>query len=190
MGSSSPPAVWFAYSPNRQETPEQHLRPFQGILQADAFTGYDRLFSAERGGADRSACWAHARRKIHDVYISSKSATAEEALKRISELFAIEDEMQGYRVGVLPSGGGKVLLTSLHEWMVEKNGTLSKKSDWAKRSAMCYESVGCLCYYSDDGLAEADNNAGKGASCSLSRKEKLYVLWQRSAASVEHCCAG
>lgn len=50
-GSSSPPAVWFAYSPNRQgKHPEQHLRPFRGILQADAFTGYDRLFSAEREG--------------------------------------------------------------------------------------------------------------------------------------------
>ncbi|EES3797877.1 TPA: IS66 family transposase [Escherichia coli] len=67
------------------------------ILQADAFTGYDRLFSAEReGGAlTEVACWAHARRKIHDVYISSQSATAEEALKRISELYAIEDEIRG-----------------------------------------------------------------------------------------------
>ncbi len=48
--------------------------PSGGILQADAFTGYDRLFSAEReGGAlTEVACWAHARRKIHDVYISSK----------------------------------------------------------------------------------------------------------------------
>ncbi|MDL7606967.1 transposase, partial [Escherichia coli] len=65
----------------------------RGILQADAFTGYDRLFSAEReGGAlTEVACWAHARR----IYISSKSATAEEALKRISELYAIEDEIRG-----------------------------------------------------------------------------------------------
>ncbi|WP_141222317.1 IS66 family transposase, partial [Escherichia coli] len=133
-GSSSPPAVWFAYSSNRQgKHPEQHLRPFRGILQADAFTGYDRLFSAEREGSALTevACWAHARRKIHDVYISSKSATAEEALKRISELYAIEDEIRG-----LPESErlaarqqrSKALLTSLHEWMVEKNGPLSKKS--------------------------------------------------------------
>ncbi|CAJ1281395.1 IS66 family transposase ISEc23 [Escherichia coli] len=111
MGSSSPPAVWFAYSPNRQgKHPEQHLRPFRGILQADAFTGYDRLFSAEReGGAlTEAACWAHARRKIHDVYISSKSATAEEALKRISELYAIEDEIRGLpSQSVLPSGNSE-----------------------------------------------------------------------------------
>ncbi|MUV02031.1 IS66 family transposase, partial [Escherichia coli] len=91
-GSSEPPAVWFAYSPDRQgKHPVQHLRPFRGILQADAFSGYDRLFSAKREGDAQTevACWVHARRKIHDVYISSKSATAEEALKRISELYAI-----------------------------------------------------------------------------------------------------
>ncbi|GHK46433.1 hypothetical protein ECZU08_20290 [Escherichia coli] len=77
--------------------------------------------------------------KIHDVYISSKSATAEEALKRISELYAIEDEIRGLpeseRLAVRQQRS-KVLLTSLHEWMVEKNGTLSKNPDWAKRSAM------------------------------------------------------
>ena len=86
------------YSPDRQgKHPVQHLRPFRGILQADAFSGYDRLFSAGReGGAlTEVACRVHARRKIHDVYISSKSTTAEEALKRISELYAIEDEIRG-----------------------------------------------------------------------------------------------
>ncbi|MCB4443902.1 transposase, partial [Escherichia coli] len=68
--------------------------------QADAFAGYDRLFSAEReGGAlTEAGCWAHARRKIHDVYISTKSATAEEALKLIGELYAIEHEIRGLPV--------------------------------------------------------------------------------------------
>ncbi len=48
-GSSSPPAVWFAYSPNRQgKHPEQHLRPFRGILQADAFTITDTYPRNER----------------------------------------------------------------------------------------------------------------------------------------------
>ncbi|MWN88273.1 IS66 family transposase, partial [Escherichia coli] len=145
-GSSEPPAVWFAYSPDRQgKHPVQHLRPFRGILQADAFSGYDRLFSAEcEGGAlTEVACWAHARRKIHDVYISSKSTTAEEALKRISELYAIEDEIRGLpeseRLAVRQQRS-KSLLTSLHEWMVEKNGTLSKKSRLGEA---------CLLYTSD-----------------------------------------
>ena len=110
-GSSSPPAVWFAYSPNRQgKHPEQHLRPFRGILQADAFTGYDRLFSAEReGGAlTEVACRAHARRKIHDVYISSKSTTAEEALNASVNCTPSRMKYGAYRsLNVLPSGSSE-----------------------------------------------------------------------------------
>ena len=186
-GSSSPPAVWFAYSSNRQgKHPEQHLRPFRGILQADAFTGYDRLFSAEREGSALTevACWAHARRKIHDVYISSKSATAEEALKRISELYAIEDEIRG-----LPESErlaarqqrSKALLTSLHEWMVEKNGTLSKKSRLDEAFSYVLNQWDGLCYYSDDGLAEADNNTAERALRAVCLgKKNSYVLRQRS----------
>ena len=180
-GSSSPPAVWFAYSPNRQgKHPVQHLRPFRGILQADAFSGYDRLFSAEReGGAlTEVACWAHARRKIHDVYISSKSATAEEALKRISELYAIEDEIRGLpeseRLAVRQQRS-KALLTSLHEWMVEKNGTLSKKSRLGEAFSYVLNQWDALCYYRDDGLAEADNNTAERAlrAVCLGKKEFL-----------------
>lgn len=59
------------------------------MLQTDAFAG----FSAEREGCPltEAACWAHAHRKIHDVYIRTQTATAEEALKRIGELYAIEE---------------------------------------------------------------------------------------------------
>ena len=65
------------------------------LLQADAFAGYDRLFSPEREGRppdQKPYVGPHARRKIHDVYISTHTATAEEALKRIGELYAIEEE--------------------------------------------------------------------------------------------------
>lgn len=79
-GSPDPPAAWFAFSPDRQgKHPPQHLRHYHGVLQADAFAGYDRLFSKERDGGPltEAACWAHARRKIHDVYISTQTTTAE-----------------------------------------------------------------------------------------------------------------
>ena len=93
-------------------TPEQHLRPFRGILQADAFTGYDRLFSAERKVVHwpEVACWAHAQRKIHDVYISSKSATAVEALEAKSVNCIRHRGMKcgDYRSqSVLPSGSSE-----------------------------------------------------------------------------------
>ncbi|WP_350449330.1 IS66 family transposase [Escherichia coli] len=156
--------------------------PLPGILQADAFTGYDRLFSAEReGGAlTEVACWAHARRKIHDVYISSKSATAEEALKRISELYAIEDEIRGLpeseRLAVRQQRS-KVLLTSLHEWMVEKNGTLSKKSRLGEAFSYVLNQWDALCYYSDDGLAEADNNAAERALRAVCLGKKNFMFF-------------
>ena len=89
-GSSDPRAAWFAFSPDRQgKHPQHHLRHYHGVLQADVFAGYDRLFSAEREGGPltEAACWAHARRKTHDVFISTQTATAEEALKRIGELY-------------------------------------------------------------------------------------------------------
>ncbi|EEV9245103.1 IS66 family transposase, partial [Escherichia coli] len=57
----------------------------------------------------------------------------------------------------------KVLLTSLHEWMVEKNGTLSKKSRLGEAFSYVLNQWDALCYYSDDGLAEADNNAAERA---------------------------
>lgn len=77
--------------------------------------------------------------KIHDVYISTHTATAEEALKRIGELYAIEEEIRGLtteeRLAARQSQS-KPLLASLHEWLVEKNETLSKSPVWAKRSLM------------------------------------------------------
>ena len=84
----------------RGKYPEQHLRPFRADLQADAFAGYDRLFSAERegGGALTGSRMLGLTRgaKSTTMYISStKSATAEEALKLIGELYAIEHEIRG-----------------------------------------------------------------------------------------------
>ena len=133
-GSPEPPAVWFAYHRTiRVNIRSNTFVPSRGILQADAFAGYDRLFSAEReGGAlTEAGCWAHARRKIHDVYISTKSATAEEALKLIGELYAIEHEIRGLPVSERPAVRqmqSKPLLTSLYKLMQEKEHTLSKNA--------------------------------------------------------------
>ncbi len=84
----------------------------------------------------------------------------------ISELYAIEDEIRGLpeseRLAVRQQRS-KVLLTSLHEWMVEKNGTLSKKSRLGEAFSYVLNQWDALCYYSDDGLAEADNNTAERA---------------------------
>lgn len=66
-GDTSPLAVWFAYTPDRKGIhPQTHLAKFEGVLQADAYSGFNVLF--EDGTIHEAACWAHARRKFHDLH--------------------------------------------------------------------------------------------------------------------------
>jgi transposase len=93
-GSTESPAVWFAYSPDRKsEHPAHHLESFHGTLQADAFAGFNRLY--ETGSVVEAACWAHVRRKFHDLYEAHASPIAKEALERIAALYGIEKEIRG-----------------------------------------------------------------------------------------------
>ncbi len=89
-----PPAVWFAYSPDRKGMhPQNHLAGYSGVLQADAYGGYRALY--ESGRITEAACMAHARRKIHDVHARAPTDITTEALQRIGELYAIEAEVRG-----------------------------------------------------------------------------------------------
>ena len=75
-GSSQPPAVWFPYSADRKGIhPQTHLVNFRGVLQADAYAGFNDLYRS--GGITEAACWAHARRKIHDIHVRIPLALTE-----------------------------------------------------------------------------------------------------------------
>jgi len=88
-GSTDAAAVWFAYSPDRKsEHPAEHLKTFRGTLQADGFAGFNRLY--EHGQITEAACWAHVRRKFHDLYLAHTSPIAKEALDRIAALYGIK----------------------------------------------------------------------------------------------------
>jgi len=76
---SEKPAVLFRYSPDRKgERPREHLKAFTGFLQADAYAGFERLYDPDRkpGPITLVASWAHARRKLHDVYHADPSSVA------------------------------------------------------------------------------------------------------------------
>ena len=108
--SLDPPAVWFAYSENRKGChPQAHLAPFKGVLQADAYAGFDALF--EGGTIVEAACWAHVRRKFYDIHRASASPLAAEALTRIQALYAIEAQVRGkpptHRAGAAAPAGGR-----------------------------------------------------------------------------------
>lgn len=93
-GSTAAPAAWFAYTPNRQgRHPQSHLDNFGGVLQADAFPGYDKIFAD--GRVREAACMAHARRKVHDLHVRKATGTTTEAMRRIGELYAIEAQIRG-----------------------------------------------------------------------------------------------
>jgi transposase len=86
-GSQEPAAVWFAYSPDRKgEHSAAHLRNYTGILQADGYAGFNWLY--EKGTIVEAACWAHVRRKFHDLYQAHRSPIAKEALERIGQIYA------------------------------------------------------------------------------------------------------
>src|SRR6266576_584551 len=94
-GDAAAPAVWYAYSADRGgQHPEQHLKTFQGALQADAYAGFNQLYK-EDGRIQEIACWAHVRRKFYDLQQAHASPIAGEALERIAALYAIEKEIRG-----------------------------------------------------------------------------------------------
>lgn len=72
---SAPPAAWFRYSPNRKgEHPRAHLKGFRGVLQADAYGGWNQIYAG--GAVVEAVCWAHARRPRWDLYCETgKSET-------------------------------------------------------------------------------------------------------------------
>src|SRR5579872_7522270 len=71
-GSNAASAVWFAYSPDRKgEHPAGHLQNYQGVLQADGYAGFNKLY--ETGRIVEAACWAHVRRKFYDLYQAHRS---------------------------------------------------------------------------------------------------------------------
>jgi transposase len=177
-GNDQPPAVLFRYSPDRKgERPRAHLEPFVGILQADAYAGFDRLYG-ER--IQEAACWAHARRKFYDIHVADKSPIAAEALDRIGRLYGIEAEIRGRppdeRAQIRKARAGPEL-EALHAWLQTTLTTLSKKSELAVAIRYALSRWAALTRYRDDGRLEIDNNAAERAlrAVALGRKNWLFA---------------
>ncbi|MDS1493941.1 IS66 family transposase [Shigella dysenteriae] len=177
-GSALAPAVWFAYSPDRKGIhPQTHLACFSGVLQADAYAGFNELY--RNGGITEAACWAHARRKIHDVHVRIPSALTEEALEQLGQLYAIEADIRGMPAEqrlAERQRKTKPLLKSLESWLREKMKTLSRHSELAKAFAYALNQWPALTYYANDGWVEIDNNIAENAlrAVSLGRKNFLF----------------
>jgi transposase len=178
-GDATPPAVWFAYTPDRKgEHPQFHLREFRGTLQADAYAGYGTVYQG--GRVKESACMAHIRRPFYDLYAAHKSAVAKEALERIAALYAIEDEIRGRSAEErrqVRNERSRPLLESLQQWFEETLGKLSKKSDTTRAIRYALGRWDALMRYCDDGHLEIDNNAAERSlrAVVLGRKNFLFA---------------
>jgi transposase len=178
-GDITAPAVWFAYSPDRKgEHPLQHLKRYKGALQADAYAGFHHIY--EGGVIYEVACWAHARRKFHDIHVAHASPTTTEAIERIAALYAIEKEIRGSTPEIRRSirqTRAKPLLDDLRSWMETMLGKLSRKSDTAAAIRYVLSRWRALTRYVDDGRLEIDNNAAERALrvVALGRKNYLFA---------------
>jgi transposase len=98
FGGRAPPGAIFHYSPDRGgKHPCSHLKNYVGILQADAYAGFNDLYLQARkpGPITEAACWAHGRRKLFVLADVAKAPLAIEAVRRIDAIFGVEREING-----------------------------------------------------------------------------------------------
>jgi transposase len=177
-GSAEPAAVWFAYSPDRKGMhPQTHLAKFKGILQADAFAGFNALF--ETGTIREAACWAHARRKFFDLHDARPSAVTAEALRRIGELYVIETDIRGKPPNVrreMRQARSLPLINDFEIWLRTTLLKLSRKSDTTAAIMYSLNLWPALKLYCDDGSVEIDNSAAERALRGIAIGRRNYLF--------------
>ena len=194
FGGPDPPAALFRYSRDRSgDHPVEHLRTFTGILQADIYAGYNRLYAAGRspGPVTEAACWLHCRRKFFELadIAASKgrgknappiSPLALEAVKRIDVLFDIERGINGkaaeQRLAVRQELSAPVL-ADLKGWMQAERRKLSRHSPVAKAMDYMLRRWDLFARFLDDGRICLTNNAAEKAlrGIALGRKSWLFA---------------
>jgi hypothetical protein len=170
--------VRYFYSPDRKaEHPRAHLAGFRGILQADGYQGYAKLYDQ---GVTEAACWAHVRRKFFDEHATTQSPLAHEALQRIAALYAIEDNIRGkppeLRLRVRQAHSAP-LFADLRRWFEQTLGRISGKSGLAAAIRYALSRWDALTLVLRDGRACLDNNAAERAMrpMTLGRKNWLFA---------------
>jgi transposase len=193
FGGAAAPAAVFFYSPDRAgEHPERHLAGYAGILQADAYAGFNTVYKLERkpGPITEAACWAHARRKFFELAdIASKargktsaviSPIAFEAVQKIDAVFMLEREINGLspaerlavrRRDIAP------LVSDFIAWLKRERAKLSRHNDVAKAMDYMLKRIDAFTRFLNDGRICLSNNAAERAlrGIALGRKSWLFA---------------
>ena len=178
-GVAHAPAVWFAYSENRQGIhPQTHLQGFTGVLQADAYAGYDAIYAT--GRVIEAACWAHARRKFHDIHVKHPSTITTQVLAHIASLYQVEASIRGSPANErrqIRQTHAKPLVDALHRYLTEQQACISRKSVTAEAIGYAMNHWVALTRFLDDGRIEIDNNAAERSlrGIALGRKNYLFL---------------
>jgi len=178
-GDTTAPAVWFRYSPDRKGIhPQAHLKDYVGILQADAYAGYNPIYDS--GQVLEAACWAHARRKFYDIHEAQPTPVTTYVLAQIGELYKIEAGIRSNppaRRREVRQEYSKPIVEALHAWLTAQLATLSRKSVTADAIGYAMNQWTALTRYLDDGRIEIDNNAAERAlrTVAIGRKNYLFL---------------
>ena len=200
FGGTDPPAALFYASRDRtREHPERHLAGWAGILQADAFDGYNRLYLPDRKPSPivEALCWSHARRKffeLADIAANTRrgkkatpiSPIALEAVKRIDALFDIERDINGFSVEkrlAARQERSDALVAALEAWMRAERAKLSRHAAVAKAMDYMLTRWGAFTCFLNDGRTCLTNNAAERAlrGLALGRKSWLFAGSERGA---------
>lgn len=163
------PAAFYRYSPDRKgEHPREHLKHFTGFLQADAYAGFERLYEPGRspGTITPVACWAHARRKLHEVHQADPSSVAIEGLNIIRELYAVERGIAGPTPHTERREARKLSrlrALDFFAWADEVLGKVSARAPVAEALRYAVRLKPALLAYTCDGKLEIDNNPAENA---------------------------
>jgi transposase len=179
---STPPAVVYLYAEDRKgEHPAAHLAEFRGILQVDGYSGFKSLLTGRPPDQIKLAfCWAHCRRGFYELYRSTGSPLAEEALRRIGELYAIEAAIRGRPAEErrsLRQERSKPLVEALHAWLTVQLGRVSGRSTLAEAIRYALRHWTGLVLFLEDGRIELDTNVIERAirPIALGRKNALFA---------------
>jgi transposase len=196
FGGVGPPAAIFYYSRDRRgEHPQAHLAGFSGILQADAYDGYNALYLPARkpGPIREAACWAHARRKFFEFAdvegnLRRKAAgkkeialspIAIEVVRRIDAVFEIERAINGKgaeeRLAARRTAS-RLLVEGLHAYLRAQLTKLSRGHDLVKAINYMLKRWPAFTLFLDDGRVCLSNNAAERAlrGVALGRKSWLF----------------
>jgi transposase len=200
FGSRAPPAaLYYASRDRRHEHPIRHLRDFAGILQADAYDGYNELYAPSRlpGPITSALCWAHARRQffeLADIAANARrgknaaaiSPVALQAVRRIDVLFDIERGINGLvadeRLRIRKEQSAP-LVTALEAWLREERARLSRSASVVEPIDYMLKRWNRFARFIDDGRICLTNNAAERAlrGFALGRKSWLFAGSERGA---------